>query len=313
MRILLTAVLFLSTAAAAQTIYRWTDKRGEVHYTDDPSSLPAGAKLETTEGEELMVVPAAKVPPPSIARPASPRPTRDGGVPAVSPQTGPIEVRLTRVDPQVELSEVDRKYVEEALQGAAASARLAVWGPLRQSVEVEITPAHKLKDEIFGLALGPGRMWLRAPKETHSQGRALPYEAAAVHELAHCLEHQIAGAARPRWFAEGFASYVAGDDRQASLDDIAWWVIHEGGATPLDRMFGVPGACPTGVAYAIARRAVVYLVELVGEAGIKGMFARRAAGAPFAAAFRDVSNLTVEEFQTRFIESLKPNYYERAR
>lgn len=306
MRFLVAALLCFSTAAAAQTIYRWTDKRGEVHYTDDPRKVPPGTKLETTEGEELMVVPA---PPPR-----APAPTKKASPalpPAPETQTGPVEVRLTKVE--VELTPEDRSYIEESLRGAAASPRLAAWGPLRQSVSVEITPASRMGVEAFGMAVGKNRVLLRAPKETRACGHPLPYEAAVVHELAHLLEHQVAGMARPRWFAEGFASYVASDDRQASLDDIAWWVIHEGGARPLDRMFSVPGACDTRVAYAIARKALVFLVELVGEDGVKRMFEKRAAGAEFAASFRDVAGLTVEEFQTRFAQSLRPNYYERAR
>ena len=142
---------------------------------------------------------------------------------------------------------------------------------------------------------------------------SLPYADTAVHELAHLLEHHLAGMARPRWFAEGFASLVTGDTRQASLDDVAWWVIHEGGPRPLERMFAVRGACVVHVAYAIAREALVYLVELVGEAGIKRMFDKRHAGASFEAAFRDVAGLGLDEFQAQFAQWLKPHYYERAR
>lgn len=64
MRLSLLAALLLSTAASAGTIYRWVDAKGTVHYTDDPSSAPAGVKVTTTEGEELTRInpdpPAAK-------------------------------------------------------------------------------------------------------------------------------------------------------------------------------------------------------------------------------------------------------------
>jgi hypothetical protein len=46
--------------AGAQTIYRWTDARGTVHYTDDRSTAPKGVKIETTEGEELTDIEAPK-------------------------------------------------------------------------------------------------------------------------------------------------------------------------------------------------------------------------------------------------------------
>lgn len=51
-RVLLMA-LSMASAASAQTIYTWTDSRGTVHYTDDPSTIPANAKAKTTEGDEL--------------------------------------------------------------------------------------------------------------------------------------------------------------------------------------------------------------------------------------------------------------------
>ncbi len=45
--------LALGSSAFAQTMYKWTDKAGEVHYTDDKGSIPKGVKVETTEGGAL--------------------------------------------------------------------------------------------------------------------------------------------------------------------------------------------------------------------------------------------------------------------
>lgn len=56
MRVLLSALCLVSTAASAQTIYTWTDETGTVHYTDTLSSVPQGVKVDTTRGEELSVV-----------------------------------------------------------------------------------------------------------------------------------------------------------------------------------------------------------------------------------------------------------------
>ncbi len=57
---LLLALLLCSTAAA-QAMYSWTDKRGVVHYTDDPSAIPkdqqpkakktSGARIETVKND----------------------------------------------------------------------------------------------------------------------------------------------------------------------------------------------------------------------------------------------------------------------
>lgn len=310
MKTSLAAIALISTAASAQHIFRWTDKKGEVHYTDDRSSIPASAKVDTTEGEELMVVPA---PPPSPVLPNAPPKRAEKPAPAPKKtQSGPIEVKLTAVN--VAVSDADRHYIEESLRTAAASPRLATWGGLRESVEVEITPAEKMVgyggSDAFGRAVGSNKMQLRAPKDVRSWGYVLDYPGAALHELGHLLEHQVAGGARPTWFAEGFASVVAGQDRGA-LDDIAWWVIHEGGEQPLDALMS--GKCNIHLAYAIAMKAVSYLIELVGENGVREMFEQRAKGLSFEAAFAKVAMFSTIEFQSRFIASLRPSYYERAR
>lgn len=75
MRAALSTLLLLASAASAQTIYKWTDARGTVHYTDDPSTVPARVKVTTTEGDELSntgsvvkIEPApAATPPPATA------------------------------------------------------------------------------------------------------------------------------------------------------------------------------------------------------------------------------------------------------
>lgn len=51
MRMLLALVMLLSVAAlAGETMYRWKDSKGQVHYTNDRASIPAGAKWEITSG-----------------------------------------------------------------------------------------------------------------------------------------------------------------------------------------------------------------------------------------------------------------------
>jgi hypothetical protein len=54
-------VLLLGSTAAAQAMYSWTDKRGVVHYTDDPGAIPknqqpkakktSGARIETVKND----------------------------------------------------------------------------------------------------------------------------------------------------------------------------------------------------------------------------------------------------------------------
>jgi len=40
----------------AQTFFTWTDKAGVEHYTDDRSSIPKGAKISETRGEEISTI-----------------------------------------------------------------------------------------------------------------------------------------------------------------------------------------------------------------------------------------------------------------
>lgn len=90
-------------------------------------------------------------------------------------------------------------------------------------------------------------------------------------------------------------------------------MLHEGGARPLDRMFAKENGFPPPVAYATAKKAVQFMASLVGDDGIKKVLQLRAQGQPFDAALRAVLGFPVDEFQTRFVASLKPHYSERAR
>lgn len=286
--------------ALSQTIYRWTDARGEVHYTDDATSIPRGAKVQTTEGEELTVVPASKTPTPS--KPSKPSPTK--------PAAAEVTVRITRYD--VEVSEVDRQFIETSVREAAASPRLATWGGLRRAVTGTVASASTMKNgEAFGMAAGT-QFWLIGPTELRQySARPMIYREAALHEFGHLVEDQWAGGARPRWFAEGFACYVADFERAATIDEIAYWVIAEGGPTPLERAFSQ--RINVHLAYAIAHEALKFLVTLIGERGVRDMFALRANGASFDKAFERAAGFSVADFQRRFAESLRPHYFERSK
>lgn len=54
----LTVAACLSFPAAAD-VYRWVDSRGDVHYTDDPSTIPQDrrAAAKKTEGDEITQLP----------------------------------------------------------------------------------------------------------------------------------------------------------------------------------------------------------------------------------------------------------------
>lgn len=49
-------------ALLGQTMYEWTDSKGEVHFTDDRSTIPKGAKVKTTEGEDVSSISGEPMP-----------------------------------------------------------------------------------------------------------------------------------------------------------------------------------------------------------------------------------------------------------
>jgi hypothetical protein len=90
-----------------QVIYEWVDEKGETHFSDDVSTIPATAKRRVTTGADIMVTPAA--------------PKSDAGV--RSAPTGPDS--CARAKAQVDLLEkqlVQEKQDFERLQEAEGLA-----------------------------------------------------------------------------------------------------------------------------------------------------------------------------------------------
>jgi len=56
----LAVLLFAIPVASAQTVYRWVDDEGEIHYTDDKKSIPADKlkAAEVTKGVEIGIAPS---------------------------------------------------------------------------------------------------------------------------------------------------------------------------------------------------------------------------------------------------------------
>lgn len=75
----------LVAALLGQTVYTWTDKNGEEHFTDDPSSIPKGVKAKTMQPGEVETVRSSDEPSPSptAAAPlaAAPLAAADAGAP----------------------------------------------------------------------------------------------------------------------------------------------------------------------------------------------------------------------------------------
>jgi hypothetical protein len=299
----------LLCAVLSQAIYVYTDASGQTHYTDNLQSVPKGAKVKTTQGQALSVINADK---PAKGPESSRLPEAtmvDGDETTVSTQ--PISVTLTEV--KVPVSDVDLIYIQDSIASAAASPKLAQWGPLQESVKVEIRGAADMKaghvDSAFGLAIGKNLMYLRAPQDVVHRG-PLPYESCVLHELAHSIEHQKTNnSPRPDWFAEGFANFVSQGPVYASRSDMAWCALKKGTVHALGDAFE---NCQIPVAYALGTEAVNYLVTLVGQGGIEKMFAFRKKRISFEKAFEQVAKMSVDEFEKQFLKTLQTDFHEHA-
>lgn len=90
---------------SGQTIYEWVDPKGQSHFTNDPGSIPSGAKRRPTTGGDLTVTPA-------VAK-------TDAGVAAVAPVAaapepcGPARARVAQLEKQLEDSKTVDAQVQE--------------------------------------------------------------------------------------------------------------------------------------------------------------------------------------------------------
>lgn len=96
----------LISLVSSQTMYEWVDAKGQSHFTNDPQSIPAGAKKRETKGAEVLVSPAAT--PAAAAKPV------DAGVPAVVVDTCALaRKQLAEVERKLEQAKVDARKVQE--------------------------------------------------------------------------------------------------------------------------------------------------------------------------------------------------------
>ena len=97
----MTMLVLVVALLSGQSIYEWVDGAGQRHFTNDPSTIPQGARRRVTEGAELIITPAA------------PRP--DAGVPAVPAAAAPVQDSCALAKQQISLLE---KQTEQAKAAA---------------------------------------------------------------------------------------------------------------------------------------------------------------------------------------------------
>jgi hypothetical protein len=129
------------------------------------------------------------------------------------------------------------------------------------------------------------------------------------HELAHLALHEAMGALPPRWFDEGYASYVAGEwGREEVLATnlaLAWRGVPS--LEALDQAFE-GGASQAAGAYALAQRAVVELAALDPERGLTLFFSYWRESGDLDPAIRRAFQLTQGDFEARWRQRTRRRY-----
>jgi hypothetical protein len=129
------------------------------------------------------------------------------------------------------------------------------------------------------------------------------------HELAHLvLHHELAGPP-PRWFDEGYATWVSGAWDQSS----AWQIrlaFLLGRAPPLDSLtLDWPrGAEDARLAYLLSASAVRYLAEIGGERGFEVLLSVWKEAGSFDVALRQVYGMTPGQFERNWGRMVQRRY-----
>jgi hypothetical protein len=129
------------------------------------------------------------------------------------------------------------------------------------------------------------------------------------HELAHLALHEALGDAPPRWFDEGYASFVAGEwDRESVLATNLALALR--GMPTLEDLEGgfYSGASRAEAAYALAHRAVAEMAALDPDRGLTLYFARWRAHGNLDLALREAYGITEAGFEKRWRDRTRRRY-----
>jgi hypothetical protein len=129
------------------------------------------------------------------------------------------------------------------------------------------------------------------------------------HELAHLALHESLGDLPPRWFDEGYASYVAGEWGRDQTLATSFVLVTRGVPTldSLERRFYGGQAQATG-AYALAHSAVAELAALDPAYGLTRFFDQWRATRDLDAAVRAAFGQTLYAFERRWQRQVRRRY-----
>ncbi len=129
------------------------------------------------------------------------------------------------------------------------------------------------------------------------------------HELAHLALHEALGDFPPRWFDEGYASVAAGEwgREEALAASIGLAVRGVPSLEALELLF-YRGAGDAEMAYALAHRAVMDLMALDPERGLREFFVQWRASGSFEVAVRQAYGITSARFEQQWQRETRRRY-----
>ena len=129
------------------------------------------------------------------------------------------------------------------------------------------------------------------------------------HELAHLALFEFLGAAAPRWFDEGYASYAAGEwDREDVIAaNLGLALGRNRSLAALDSGFQL-GSRSADASYALSFRAVAELAALDPARGLTLFMARWKELGSFDRALRSAHGLTTGSFEALWVKNTRRRY-----
>ena len=129
------------------------------------------------------------------------------------------------------------------------------------------------------------------------------------HELAHLALHEYLGDLPPRWFDEGFASWVAGEwgREEVLMTNLALAIRGMPTLEELEASFG-SGATAAQSAYALSYRAVAELAQLDRARGLALLLQYWKSTGSFERGMRAAYGMTVAEFESRWRSRTRRQY-----
>jgi|SRR5436190_2976696 len=129
------------------------------------------------------------------------------------------------------------------------------------------------------------------------------------HELAHLALHEYLGDLPPRWFDEGYASYIAGEwgREEVLMTNLALAVRGMPTLDELEASFG-RGATAAQSAYALAYRAVAELAQMDPARGLSLLLGYWKSTGSLERAMRSAYGMTLGEFESRWRSRTRRQY-----